>query len=90
MLAIMAVCIAFLANTYGSRYLHMWQNVVFALHILLYLGFIIPIWVNAPRASSAQVWSEFSFSGGWPSTALAVFVGQQTAMYTQIGVDTVS
>ena len=86
----MAVCIAFVGNTYGAKYLHLWQNVVFVIHILVYLGFIIPIWVNAPRASSSQVWSEFTFAGGWPSAGLAVMIGQQTAIYTQIGVDTVS
>lgn len=90
LLAMMAVIIAFVGNTYGSKWLHLWQNVVFALHILVYLAFIIPIWVNAPRASSSTVWSEFTFSGGWPNPGLAALVGQQTGIFTQIGVDTVS
>jgi choline transport protein len=85
----MAVCIAYAGNTLGAKWLHLWQNVVFTLHIMVYLGFIIPIWVNAPRASSSVVWSDFTFSGGWPNAGLAVLVGQQTAIFTQIGVDTV-
>jgi choline transport protein len=89
LLAMMAVCIAYIGNVYGAKVLHLWQNAVFALHILVYLAFIIPIWVNAPRASSSQVWTEFTFSGGWPSAGLAVLVGQQTGIFTQIGVDTV-
>ncbi|EFQ97712.1 hypothetical protein MGYG_00752 [Nannizzia gypsea CBS 118893] len=88
LLAMMAVVVALLGNTFGARVLHMWQNAVFGLHILVYLGFIIPIWVNAPRASSSQVWTEFEFNGGWPSAGLAVLVGQQTSIFTQIGVDT--
>ncbi|KAK2766787.1 hypothetical protein FQN54_006101 [Arachnomyces sp. PD_36] len=88
LLAMAAVGIAFVGNTFGSKYLHLWQNVVFTVHILAYLGFLIPIWVNAPRASSSQVWSEFTFSGGWPNAGLAVLVGQQTGIFAQIGVDT--
>lgn len=84
----MAVCIAYVGNTFGAKYMHLWQNVVFTIHILVYLGFLIPIWVNAPRASSSQVWSEFTFAGGWSSAGLAVLVGQQTATFTQLGVDT--
>ena len=89
LLAMMAVCIAYIGNVWGAKFLHLWQNVVFVLHILVYLAFIIPIWVNAPRASSSQVWTEFTFSGGWPSIGLAALVGQQTGIFTQIGVDTV-
>lgn len=89
LIAMMAVCIAYIGNVWGAKFLHLWQNVVFVLHILVYLAFIIPIWVNAPQASSSQVWTEFTFSGGWPSMGLAVLVGQQTGIFTQIGVDTV-
>ncbi|KAF3480908.1 uncharacterized protein GIQ15_06255 [Arthroderma uncinatum] len=88
LLAMMAVLVAFIGNTFGAKILHMWQTLVFGLHILVYLGFIIPIWVNAPRASSSQVWTEFIFKGGWPNAGLAVLVGQQTATFTQIGADT--
>ncbi|KAM5434525.1 hypothetical protein McanMca71_006219 [Microsporum canis] len=88
LLAMMAVLVAFVGNVFGARILHMWQNAVFGLHLLVYLGFIIPIWVNAPRASSSQVWTGFTFVGGWPNAGLAVLVGQQTAIFTQIGVDT--
>lgn len=89
LLAIMAVLIALIGNTYGAKFLHLWQNTAFAIHIIVYLAFIIPIWVNAPRASSTQVWTGFTFSGGWPSPGLAVMIGQQVGIYTQLGVDTV-
>lgn len=90
LLAMMAVVLAFVGNTYGAKWLHLWQNAVFALHILVYLAFIIPIWVNAPMASSKTVWTEFTFSGGWSSAGLAVMVGQQTAMFPHMGIDTAS
>lgn len=90
LLAIAAVGIAYVGNVYGHKYLHLWQNTVFALHVLVYFAFLIPIWVNAPRASSKQVWTDFTFSGGWHSAGLSVLVGQQTGIFTQIGIDTVS
>src|ERR1700753_637894 len=75
LLVIAAVAIAFCGNVLGHKVLHMWQNVVFVIHVLAYFAFIIPIWVNAPKASTKQVWTEFTNSGGWPSTGLAVLVG---------------
>ena len=90
LLVIGAVCIAFCGNVFGYKILHMWQNAVFVIHVMAYLGFIIPIWTNAPRATHSQVWSEFTNSGGWPSTSLAVLVGQLSGIYTQLGIDTVS
>lgn len=89
LLTILAIVIAYVGSVWGAKYLHLWQNAAFVLHILVYLALIIPIWVNAPRASSSQVWTEFNFSGGWPNMGLAMLVGQQTAIFAQIGVDTV-
>ncbi|EEP80699.1 predicted protein [Uncinocarpus reesii 1704] len=88
LLAIAAVTVAYIGNTLGAKFLHMWQNVVFSLHVLVYLGILIPIWVNAPRAPSSNVWANFTFDGGWPSNGVAVLIGQQTAMFAQLGLDT--
>lgn len=41
LLAMMAVVLAFIGNTYGAKWLHLWQNAVFALQILVYLAFTI-------------------------------------------------
>ena len=90
LLVIGAVCIAFVGNVFGSRILPYWQNTVFALHVMAYFAFIIPIWVNAPRATSAQVWTGFENNGGWSNLSLCVMIGQLSGIYTQVGVDTVS
>lgn len=90
LLAMAAILIAFIGNTLGSRVLHLWQNVVFVVHVIVFICCVVPIWVNAPRATNSQVWSEFTWSGGWQTTGLAVMVGQQVGIFTQIGVDTVS
>ncbi|KAK2766641.1 hypothetical protein FQN54_005952 [Arachnomyces sp. PD_36] len=87
LLAIAAISIAFLANTLGSRWLHLWQS-SFALHLLVYLALIIPIWVNAPKSSHHQVWSEFEYNGGWANTAVAAFIGSITTIGPQMGADT--
>lgn len=89
LLVIGAVLIAFVGNVYGAKVLHVWQNAVFAIHVLAYFAFIIPIWVNAPRATSAEVWTEFSNSGGWPTLGLSVLAGQLSGVVSQVGVDTV-
>ena len=89
LLVIGAVCIAFVGNVYGSRFLPHWQNAVFAIHVMAYFAFIIPIWVNAPRATSKQVWTGFEGSGGWSNISLTVMIGQLSGIYTQVGVDTV-
>lgn len=59
LLVIGAVGVAFIGNVYGSKILPYWQNAVFAIHVMAYFAFIIPIWVNAPRATSKQVWTGF-------------------------------
>ncbi len=89
LLVIAAVCIAFIGNVFGHKVLHLWQNVVFVIHVMAYFALIIPIWVNAPRATNKQVWTEFTNEGGWSGTGLAVLVGQLSGIYTQLGVDTV-
>lgn len=84
-----SVGIAFAGNVFGAKILAHWQNVVFAIHIMAYFAFIIPLWVNAPQVASKQVGSGFENSGGRSSLSLSVIVGQLSGIYTQVGVDTV-
>lgn len=76
-------------NIFGSKILPYWQNTVFAFHILAYLGFLVPVWVNAPKVDSHTVWTKFENSGGWSSMALSVLIGQQPGILAQVGIDTV-
>lgn len=55
---------------------------------MAYLAYIVPIWVNAPRATHAQVWTGFTNEGGWNSMALSVLIGQLTGISQQVGIDT--
>lgn len=84
------MAIAYVGNVYGAKALPYWQNAVFAVHILAYFGYIIPVWVSAPVATHKQVWTEFQNEGGWSSVGFAVLVGQLTGISAQAGIDTVS
>ncbi|KAJ3475941.1 hypothetical protein NLG97_g9290 [Lecanicillium saksenae] len=87
LLVIAAVVVSVLVNIFCSRSLPYWQNPVFAANILAYFGFIIPVWCNAPRATTEQVWTKFENSGGWSSMAIAILVGQLPAIQSQTGID---
>ncbi|KJK93725.1 hypothetical protein H633G_02405 [Metarhizium anisopliae BRIP 53284] len=82
-----AVVTAFAGSVWGHHSLPRWQNIAFALHVLAYFAIIIPVWVNGPKATSEQVWTEFENSGGWPSLTLAVLIGQAPAAGFLVGAD---
>ncbi|KAK4902333.1 hypothetical protein LTR27_001237 [Elasticomyces elasticus] len=88
LLAFGAMLIAYCGSVYGSKALPHWQNAVFAVHIMAYFAYIIPIWVSAPTATHKQVWTEFSNEGGWSSMGLTVLIGQLTGISQQVGLDT--
>lgn len=88
--SIAAILIAYLGNVWLARLTATAYRVLALLVVLGYLAYIIPIWVRAPRASAAQVFTEFENSGGWSSMALAVFVGQLSPIIMLLGQDNVS
>ena len=90
LLAIASMAIAYTAVVFGSRALPYWQNAVFAVHILGFFAYLVPIWVNAPTATHHQVWFEFENFGGWSSLSLAALVGQLTGISGFAGLDAVS
>ncbi|EGX90158.1 amino acid permease 2 [Cordyceps militaris CM01] len=79
---------ALAANILGSRALPYWQNAVFALHILAFVAFLTPIWINVPRASHHDVWALWENRGGWPTLLLSVLVGQMPGISAHVGIDT--
>jgi hypothetical protein len=85
-----AIGIALAANIYGNRILPHWQNAAFALHCLVYLAVVIPIWINAPKTTISQVFTDFKDSGGWGSLPLAVMIGQISGVNPLTGIDSVS
>ncbi|OAQ62485.2 GABA permease [Pochonia chlamydosporia 170] len=87
LLVLPALIMAFLGSVIGHRALPYWQNAAFAVHIIVYFTIIIPVWVNAPMATSSYVWTGFENSGGWPSMTLAILIGQLSGTTFQVGID---
>ena len=89
LLAILAMIIAYCGVVYGAKALPYWQNAIFCVHVLAYFAYIVPIWVSAPAATHAQVWTDgFANEGGWSSMGLTVLVGQLAGISQQVGIDT--
>jgi len=89
LLAFAAIIIAYVGTIYGARLLPYWQNALFAVHIMGFIAYIVPIWVSAPTATHKQVWGEFESSGGWSNMGLTVMIGQLTGIANQLGGDAV-
>lgn len=85
-------CIVFsvAGNIYLGRYIPRVQTLFFVLHILAFFCVIIPICINAPKATAKQVFTEFENTGGWSNLPYAVLVGQLSAIYMMAGTDSVS
>lgn len=88
LLAFAAIVVAYIGAIWGSRILPYWQNAIFVVHVLAYFIWFVPIWVNAPKASHSQVWTEFANTGGFGSMGLAIMIGQLTGISCNLGVDT--
>jgi len=80
--------LVFLINFYGTKYLPHMQNIVLAMHTLLYLCLILPVWILAPHGSSASVFTKFDNTGGWPNMRIAVLAGQLSGISGMTGTDT--
>ena len=76
------------ANILFSRFIPRVQTAFFVLHILAFFAVIVPICVNAPKASAIDVFTDFENTGGWPSMGLALLAGQLSAIYMMCGTDT--
>ncbi|KAK2603615.1 hypothetical protein QQS21_004196 [Conoideocrella luteorostrata] len=77
-----------LINIFAAKIIPRVQNAILSLSLLAFIAFLVPIWVNAPKATHSKVWTEWTDSGDWPSQALSVMVGQLPAIAAFQGIDT--
>ena len=84
-MAIATFCVFF--NTVLARKLPLVEGLVLIVHVLGLFAIIIPLWTLAPRNNAHAVFTEFSNTGGWSSTGLAVMVGLLTPISTMLGFD---
>jgi amino acid transporter len=84
------VLVLFIVNIWGAPVWALIQNGLMVLHILFFLVVIIVLWVMAPHQSAKAVFTEFSNEGGWSSMGLSILVGQITAIYSLLGMCSLS
>ena len=78
-------------NVFAASHLSVAEGVFATFHVFAFVPVVISLWVLAPTKSAADVFFNFKdHGGGWPSTALAVLVGQVSCMFVTIGSDSVA
>lgn len=87
LLTIAAVTVAVMFNTFFARKLPLLEGLVLFLLIFGFFAILIPLWIFAPRHSSADVWVNFVNEAEWPNMGLAFFVGFTGPIYALIGPD---
>ena len=87
LLVIAITAFSILFNTFLAKRLPMVEGLVLIVHILGFLGVMIPLWVLAPRTPAKVVFTDFTNFGGWSSTGLSVMVGMLTSIYGLLGAD---
>jgi choline transport protein len=84
---LMVIAVTFLVwvgNLWGSKTMPIFQNVMLVVHVFGFLAIIIVFWVLSPRATAEVTLTQFTNTGNWNSTGLALMVGQISAIYACI------
>ncbi|OQO02777.1 hypothetical protein B0A48_11059 [Cryoendolithus antarcticus] len=87
LLVIANILITVTGNIFLTRYIPRVQTAFFVLHILTFFAVMIPICINAPKASAREVFADFQNLGGWPNMGVALMAGQLSAIYMMCGMD---
>lgn len=72
LLAIAAVSVCVVFNTFFARKLPLVEGLVMVLHVFGFFGILIPLWIFAPKAPSSEVWGGLQNNAGWSSTGTKV------------------
>lgn len=71
-------------NTVASKTLANFEGLILILHILGFLGILIPLVYLAPHGD-ASIFTTFVNEGGWPTQGLSFMVGLPSAVFSLIG-----
>ncbi|KAM3519186.1 hypothetical protein NHJ13051_007679 [Beauveria bassiana] len=88
LLVIAIACTTVSGNIFGSSIIPRTQNAIFAISLLAFVAFLVPIWVNAPMAESKDVWGHWEDKGGWGNLGLSVMIAQLPAIAAFQSIDT--
>lgn len=80
MCVLAVVLVSGIFNIFFSRYFPILNNISMVLHITGFVAVVIVLWVLAPHPPASEVFLHFENSGGWPTTGLALMVGQISAI----------
>ncbi|KIW92549.1 uncharacterized protein Z519_06396 [Cladophialophora bantiana CBS 173.52] len=81
--------IAALGNTYGKKFLPLWETLGGFLHVLFFFIVFIAILATSTKASNKDVWGTFINAGGWSSDGVSFCIGFLTPAFALAGVDAV-
>jgi choline transport protein len=74
-----------LFNIFAAKRLPLAEGIFVTVHVFAFFPVIIILWVFAPKQTAAAVFTQFTDSAGWSSTALSVMVGQVSTMFVVLG-----
>ncbi|KAK5991994.1 Choline transport-like protein [Cladobotryum mycophilum] len=76
-----------LVNTAGNKILPRFETIAFFLHVLGFIGILIPFAVLGSRSTTASVFTTFQNGGNWSSQGLSFFIGLLGNVFAFAGVD---
>lgn len=78
-------------NVFAAKGLAMAESIFVVFHVPAFFPIVITLLAMAPKQTAAAVFTQFTDNGaGWPSTGLAVLVGQVSAMFVVLGSDSIA
>ena len=80
---------AALGNTFGKKFLPLWETLGGFLHVLFFFIVFISILATSTKASDKDVWKTFINGGGWSSDGISFCIGFLTPAFALAGVDAV-
>ncbi|KIW68325.1 hypothetical protein PV04_04278 [Phialophora macrospora] len=81
--------VASLGNTFGKKFLPLWETMGGLLHVLFFFIVFISILATSTKASDKDVWGTFINASGWGSDGVSFCIGFLTPAFALAGVDAV-
>jgi hypothetical protein len=80
------LAVALTVNVLAARFLPTLELITMALHVGLYIVFLVAMLVLAPtKASAATVFTQFTNNSGWSNNGVAWYIGMLSAAYVLVG-----
>lgn len=70
-----------------ARKLPLIEAGLLTIHVLGFIGILVPLWVLSPRTPASEVFTTFTDGGGWGSLGASTLVGVMNGIYPLLGAD---